>query len=92
MRILAIVFFVFICAIQYRIWWGEGSNREIKTLKIQIEEQKKQNELLAHENEILRREIKALKNNPKLLEEKARENLGLIKHGETFYRIIPKKE
>ena len=44
------------------------------------------------ENEILRKEILALRTNPQVLEEKARENLGLIKPGETFYRIIPKED
>lgn len=91
MKIFAIIFIIFICAIQYRIWWGEGSNREIKILKEQIVEQKKQNDMLAKENEILKKEILALKTNPKVLEEKARENLGLVKQGEVFYRIIPSK-
>ncbi|MCW8876423.1 MAG: septum formation initiator family protein [Kangiellaceae bacterium] len=91
MKFLAIVFAILICIIQYRIWWGEGSYREIELLKQQIAEQQKQNDLLKKENEILRKEILALRTNPQVLEEKARENLGLIKPGETFYRIIPKE-
>jgi cell division protein FtsB len=30
-----------------------------------------------------------MRNNPKVLEEKAREHLGLIKKDEIFYRVIP---
>lgn len=90
MKFLAIFFFLSICTIQYRIWWGEGSHREIEQLQAKITEQKEQNDLLEKENQILKKEIQALKTNPKVLEEKARENLGLVKRGETFYRIIPK--
>lgn len=75
--------------IQYRIWWGEGSYRQIQVLELKIAEQEKQNQQLKRQNELLKREVRALRENPELLEEKARENLGLIKPGETFYRIIP---
>nr|WP_246722684.1 septum formation initiator family protein [Aliikangiella sp. G2MR2-5] len=92
MKILAIIFALIICIIQYRIWLGDGSYREIKQLKVQIAEQKAQNEQLKAQNEQLKKEVLALRTNPDVLEEKARENLGLIKSGETFYRIIPKED
>lgn len=80
-----------LASVQYRIWLGDGSKHEIDVLKSKIVEQEKQNELLVSENSKLKKEVQALRTNPKLLEEKARENLGLIKPGETFYRVIPKE-
>jgi len=91
MKILAGIFIVLISLIQFRIWWGDGSYREIDQLKQKIEEQKTQNEQLMVQNAQLKKEIDALRNNPQVLEEKSRENLGLIKPGETFYRIVPKQ-
>jgi len=92
MKILAIIFVILICLLQYRIWWGEGSYQQIEQLKVKIAEQVEQNKLLKKRNHILKQEIQALRKNPAILEEKAREQLGLIKPNETFYRIIPKEK
>ena len=92
MKIVGVIFAILICLVQYRIWWGEGSYRKIESLKVKIAEQLAQNDLLKHQNKLLRKEILALRKNPAILEEKARELLGLIKPDETFYRIIPKED
>ena len=91
MKILGIVFVVLIIILQYRIWMGDNGMPEIEKLELQITEQSEQNRLLQEQNEMLRKEIQALRKNPELLEEIAREQLGLIKPNETFYRIIPKE-
>jgi len=90
MKILGAIFVVLILVLQYRIWMGDNGAPEIERLKKQIAEQTEQNKLLQEQNESLRKEILALRKNPALLEEIAREQLGLIKPNETFYRIIPK--
>ena len=75
--------------LQYRVWFGENGQQQLASLQIKIEQQKKQNKILATQNEKLKREIFILRHKPEALEEKAREQLGLIKQGEIFYRIIP---
>ena len=92
MKILGVVFVGLILVLQYRIWWGEASVDQINLLRQEIAEQKHQNSLLKQQNELLRDEIQALRNNPETLEERAREQLGLIKPGETFYRVIPAQD
>ncbi len=92
MKILAAILFILICILQYRIWWGERSYREIESLKNKISEQKEQNRLLEERNRALKKEILLLRTNPDALEERAREQLGLVKPDETFYRIIPKEK
>ncbi len=89
MKVLGLVFIVIIMSLQYRIWFGDGSVREIEQLSQKISEQQEQNLLLETQNKLLKQEITSLRKNPQLLEEIAREKLGLIKPDETFYRIIP---
>ena len=91
MKLLAAIFVVLICYLQYRIWWGETSYQKIEALNLIIAEQTEQNILLKKQNDLLKKEIQALRTNPAILEEKAREQLGLVKPHETFYRIIPKE-
>ncbi|MGX5173810.1 FtsB family cell division protein [Aliikangiella sp. IMCC44653] len=89
MKILGLVFCIIIIVLQYRIWLGEGSVHKINQLESRITEQKQQNDLLLEQNTQLKQEIKRLRQNPELLEEIAREKLGLVKPNETFYRVIP---
>ena len=91
MKILGFIFAFLILVLQYRIWMGDNGMPEISQLKQRIAEQIKQNEQLKEQNDMLKKEIQALRTNPALLEEIAREQLGLIKPNETFYRIIPKE-
>lgn len=92
MKILGSIFAVLIIILQYQIWLGDSGAPEIEKLKKQIAEQKQENDALQQQNELLKKEIQALRKNPALLEELAREQLGLIKPNETFYRIIPKEK
>lgn len=71
---------------------GDNGTPKIESLQQKILEQEEQNKLLVKQNKILKDEIQALRNNPAMLEEIAREKLGLIKPNETFFRIIPKQE
>ncbi len=64
--------------------------KNITLLQLEIAEQIKQNQQLTSQNKKLKKEIWMLRNKSEILEEKAREKLGLIKDGEIFYRIIPK--
>ena len=99
-KILSVILLVLIFWLQFQIWQIEKgqSNTEkfelnlksISRLQFEIEEQIKQNQNLLERNKTLEKEIWLLRNDPSILEEKAREQLGLIKDGEIFYRIIPK--
>lgn len=91
-KVFAAILMLLIVWLQYRAWYGENSQRNLEVLSEKIASQVKQNQLLVEQNDILRKEIALLRNEPKVLEEKARENLGLVKQGEIFYRIIPAEE
>lgn len=88
-KILSSLLIALIIALQYNIWLGDNGKKKINRLQVTIEQQQKQNKLLNKQNQALKREIFLLRNKPELLEEKAREQLGLVKKDEIFYRVIP---
>ena len=57
-----------------------------------VAEQAEQNTELLQRNNLLKADIKDLKVGLEAVEERARNELGLIKQGETFYRILPSEE
>ncbi len=77
-------------ALQYRLWIAEGSLAERHRLQGQIEEQARINSRLQERNTALEREVLDLQTGNKGLEQRAREQLGLIRQGETFYRFADK--
>ncbi|MDF0534544.1 cell division protein FtsB [Shewanella yunxiaonensis] len=73
---------------QYRLWWGENSLTEYYHLDHQIAEQQQNNDELDARNQALKEEISDLRSGKEAIEERARNELGLIKKGETFYRVV----
>lgn len=78
--------------LQYRLWLGEGSLAERHRLQQQVQEQIRINEQLKARNAVLEREVLELQTGNKGLEQRAREQLGLVKEGETFYQLIEEPE
>jgi cell division protein FtsB len=74
--------------LQYRLWIAEGSLAERHRLERQIEEQARINQELQVRNDALEREVLDLQTGNKGLEQRAREQLGLIRDGETFYQFV----
>ncbi|MFT7559679.1 MAG: cell division protein FtsB [Flavobacteriales bacterium] len=88
MKIIAAFLFIVLLALQYRLWVGEGSLAHVAQLQSLIDIQKSENARLLTENNLLAAEVAALKNGSNAIEAKAREELGLIKKGETFFLIL----
>jgi len=74
--------------LQYRLWVGDGSFAEVWDLYQQVEMQREENQQLRERNQALEAEVQDLKQGLGAIEERAREELGMIKEGETFYQII----
>lgn len=87
--ILALLVAILI-ALQYRLWVGEGSWADVTRLEREVRQQERANEQLQRRNRALAIEVDALKDGLDSVEERAREDLGMIKDGETFYMIIEK--
>ncbi len=74
--------------LQYRYWFGAGSAGEVAALQNQVAHQKRENEGLQERNAALAAEVDDLKSGAAAVEERARNELGMIKPGEKFYRVV----
>ena len=73
-----------------QLWFGAHGMFQLWSLKSTIEGTQADNEQLQGRNELLHAEVQELREGREALEERARSQLGFIKEGETFYRVIPK--
>ncbi len=89
MRWVTIILVSLLCLLQYRLWFGKHSIPDYLGLKQEVQQQQLQNANLEQRNSLLKADIHDLKIGLESIEERARNELGLIKRGETFYRILP---
>ncbi len=92
MKILITILILVLIVLQYRLWFGDGSLSEVVQLTRELELQKQKLEELESRNRILEAQVLDLQNGLDAFEEKARNDLGMIKQGETFIQLIPEKE
>ncbi|MBT4518613.1 MAG: cell division protein FtsB, partial [Halieaceae bacterium] len=71
-----------------RLWFAPGSLAEQHRLEQQIDQQTAINRQLRERNAVLEREVLELQNGNAGVEQRAREQLGLIREGETFYQVL----
>jgi len=88
MKWLLVILSVLLLALQYRLWIAEGSWAHVARLDRSIAEQEQTNKRLRERNRQLATEVEALKQGLDSIEARAREDLGMIKEGETFYMMI----
>lgn len=81
---LAIIFLF----LQYKLWFERDSVAGMLQLKKEIAVQQKENNNLLKRNEALIAEVKDLKHGKQAIENRARNELGMIKKGERFYQIV----
>lgn len=86
-RVLILVAAVIFCSLQSLLWLGDGGLLDIQDMQSQIAAQKAENDQLAERNRILQAEINDLKSGTEAIEEHARLDLGMVKQGETFFRV-----
>jgi cell division protein FtsB len=88
LRWLLVALLAILGVLQYRLWIAEGSLAERSRLEQQVEEQTVLNAQLTARNAVLEREVLELQTGNKGVEQRAREELGLIRKGETFYQFV----
>lgn len=88
LRIVLVVLLALLGWLQYRLWFGSGGTRQVAALQERVEQQRRQNDGLRDRNAALAAEVADLKSGEAAIEERARSELGMIKPGETFYRVV----
>ncbi|MCE0494198.1 cell division protein FtsB [Vibrio salinus] len=92
MRIFVLVLVFLLGWLQYTLWLGKNGIFDYETISVEIKTQEQVNKNLRARNKEMYAEIDDLKQGLDAIEERARHELGMIKDGETFYRITGKEE
>ena len=88
MRWLLAILVALLLVLQYRLWIAEGSLAEKTRLEQQVQEQIAVNEELRARNALLEREVLELQNGNTVVEQRAREELNLVREDEVYYQFV----
>lgn len=89
MRGLPVVLLLLLLIMQYRLWWGDNGYFERQRVASELAAVKLEQQAQLARNDHLRARVADLKSSHDTVEELARQNLGLIKPGETFVMMHP---
>jgi len=91
-RILAIAIALLILALQYPMWLGKGGWLQVRELGRQVDAQREVNAELKARNAALDADVRDLKQGYEAIEERARSELGMIRHDEVFFQLPPEAQ
>ncbi len=87
MKFIALLLVLLLVMMQANIWLTKDGYSRVAEIKELVQDQQKENNEMVSRNSQLREEIKDLKDGYSAIEEKAREDIGMIKEGEEFYLL-----
>ncbi len=90
MRPLIVLLLVVLAMLQFKLWLSEGGERKVWRLDKELAQRTAENHRLAERNAELAAEVKDLKTGLAAAEERARNELGLVKPDESFYEVVKK--
>ena len=82
-----IVLLLLLVVLQWQLWNGRGSVRDVSQLQTKLADQKESNAKAAVTNERLASEVNDLKTGLEMVEERARQELGMVKPNEVFVQV-----
>ncbi|CZF78654.1 cell division protein FtsB [Grimontia sp. AD028] len=88
MRMLTVLLFVLFGWLQYHLWWGKNGVDDYLAVTAVADSVAQANDKLHQRNQQMYAEIADLKRGQEAIEERARNELGMIKPGETFFRVV----
>ena len=88
MRVAVAAMTALLLLLQYQLWVGHGSVRDVWRLQQAVAGQLQENAALYQRNNALEAEVKDLKSGLEAIEERARRELGMIREGEVFYQVV----
>ncbi|WGV99927.1 cell division protein FtsB [Vibrio sp. YMD68] len=88
MRIFVLTLTLLFGWLQYTLWFGKNGIIDFNLVNSEIQAQHRVNDNLRARNDEMFAEIDDLRQGLDAIEERARHELGMVKEGETFYRLI----
>ena len=86
-RIVPIVLLALLLILQWQLWTGRGSVRDVAQLENKLAQQKDANARAALANDRLASEVRDLQEGLERVEERARQELGMVKPNEILVQI-----
>jgi cell division protein FtsB len=87
-RPIAIALVGLLVLLQIPLWFGSGGLIAMWQLKREISQQQAENRQLRERNHALEAEVVDLKQGFEAIEARARQELGMIRRNETYYRVV----
>ncbi|MFC0266631.1 cell division protein FtsB [Kushneria aurantia] len=84
---LSLALLLIVAALQYHLWIGEGGLLEHGRVEARADQLAAGNEVLAERNDRLAAEVVDLKSGLDAIEERARNDLGMVRNEEQFYWV-----
>ncbi len=88
MRLLILILLLLCAALQHRLWLGQHSVKEYLQHKEELASHQASNLQLAKRNQLLQADVADLQGGLDSIEERARNELGLVRQDEVFFRLL----
>ena len=88
MKKVILILSFFLIILLFKFTFGDASYTEYRNLKKEVANIEDKNSKFKENIKLIKSEIENLKTGLSVIEEKARNELGLIKEKETFYQIL----
>ncbi len=85
-----IILLMIVVLLQYEFWFSHGGMIQNRQLQKKLLSEKKLLDAQKAENKKLLANVMKIKNNPQLIENQARDELGMVKKGEEYIEIAIK--
>lgn len=89
MRLVNLALVIVFLLLQYRFWFGHNGLQFYNANRTEVTKLKSGNNELLKRNELLNADVNDLKVGLEGIEERARNELGMIRENETFFRLVP---
>jgi cell division protein FtsB len=88
-RLITVTLLVLLVALQWPVWFGKGGWFKVWERQDELSRQQTANEERRQRNAAVEADVRDLKDGSGAIEERARQDLGMIKKGEVFVQILP---
>ncbi len=88
MKVIITILVVLLLYFQFKLWVGDGGIPDVMHVQNEVDNAKIEEKKLQERNKALAAEVRDLKQGLEAIEERARNELGMIKDDETFYQVI----